>query len=349
MNFFLFLILISTALPIDSSYSQDFQKQTASGPQKKILVLTTSGGGGHSAAAQAVRESLEDRYEVNVLDIIGHLPLLEGGAKIFDHCFANQSWSYMKILLFLQPKAVEDLAVLYCKKKIISLITEKSPDLIVSVLPTANYVYLEEAKQLGIPLVVIPTDFTPTAFFHKIKNLRASQTLTIILPFEEPKTSSYLRMRDLNNLVYDGYPVRRIFNDIGNKLKSGDSNLKEDLKNYALTRFQIDTARGDKAVFLGMGAKGFAGKLIQRYAEIFLAYGHMALSSQEAHLHVLIASGSNKGLLDKLTELRNRHLRTGNSSRIHLHPLEWMNGDQMAQTLAISDVVMTKPGGSTVA
>ena len=368
MKFFLSLVLISKTLSVYPAYAQDAVQgnleetaivevsavpsipapQSIPAPKKKVLILTTSGGGGHTAATQAVRESLEDRYEVTSLDIIGQLPLFQSGAKLFDNCFSAQNWTLMNVLLAL-PKIAEDVAVLHYKQKIIELITRENSDLIVSVLPTANYVYLNEAKHLGIPMIVIPTDFTPTEFFHKIKNTGVSQDLTVILPFEEPKTLKFLNKRHLNNLSYDGYPVRSVFAEVGNKLKTGDSDLAEELKDYSLTQFYLERDRGDKAILLSMGAKGFGGKLIQQYANAFLSYGHTALSSPNAHLHLLIACGSNKELLNQITELRDLQEKNGDSPRIHLHPFGWINGDQMAKTIAISDAVITKPGGGTVA
>ena len=96
-------------------------------------------------------------------------------------------------------------------------ITEKHPDLLISVFPVGVAKYKEVADKLNIPFVVIPTDFNVNDLhFYGLdnfeNNIDNATNFRLFLPFPDDKISQSISNKTIKDSVrYTGYPVRKDF------------------------------------------------------------------------------------------------------------------------------------------
>jgi processive 1,2-diacylglycerol beta-glucosyltransferase len=148
--------------------------------KKKIVIFSIKGGFGHVSASNALFNNLKDDYIVSVrylfedslleLDFIscitrGRLSFV----TIYNTCiqywwcfFVLQLFGYLGYgLFFFQRKKAFSLYL--------ALLKQEKPDCIISVMGVFNDMLLKTAKQLDIPLLLIPTDIDARWYF--IRNL----------------------------------------------------------------------------------------------------------------------------------------------------------------------------------
>lgn len=327
---------------------------------EKIVILYSSGGSGHKSAAEAVARSLHDaeeqllgkgrHYAIAQVDILYDLLPKE---DLFDEYMKEEKWDKLKSLVAMQwlaEKMISARQLVWDNKvfnRIMRACDDRPPSMIISVFPVANYVYADIAKKYAIPLVIIPTDYEISHFINNIKVPKDEPAHVFMgLSLEEPEVTSplYQEASSRPSIPYCivGNPVREEFTKLRSKIDAaGPKKEAEEIKKYRRSVLKIpDNA---KSILITLGGKGGALELITQYVSAL--YSMQGRSPLKNPLHVLIASGGDKNIIDGI---KKQHSSFANNAFFKTHILGRLDGAHMALTMASVDAVLLKPGGSTV-
>ena len=296
--------------------------------RKKILIFSSSGGGGHTAASQALKEYLEKDYVVEIINVIEEVlyPIdpvrtltwhtcdgeilynyfLKNSSKNSARWFANNLCALGKWGVRWQTKKIEPLLEEFLERN--------RPDALISVIPVLNGSVLHVAERMNIPFAVIPLDrdMSCIGFLNGIY-APTYKKFFYGLPYDDQEmyAATDICKIDREHIRVIGVPVRTTFLQKKNVL-----GLKEE--------FGI-SAHKPVAMVL-MGSAGSRASL--QYARY--------LARSKYPLHALICLGKNEGLRTQIARLK-----------LLPHVTFSVIGftDRIADYMAVSDVLITKPGG----
>jgi processive 1,2-diacylglycerol beta-glucosyltransferase len=294
---------------------------------KKIVIFNSLGGGGHIAVTNALKQYLERDYDVVVSDVFATVlapidvihKISSGklyGEAIYNF-FIRKKWYTPVNILFIR------FCVAYLKtfrKKAKNLleqyIDEQKPDIIISVVPFINDFILEIAQEKNLYFLLIPTDFDIATFLYHIKQPHYEKFMMAI-PFEDKKIFSDLETAKIshNNYRITGFVVRPDFFET---------------KNLQLIRSRYDVTENKPVILLMFGAVG------SRELSLFVK----KLRHVTQPLHMIICIGKQEYMRDKI-----------NSLIFPEHISKTVVGftQDIADLMAISDLIITKSGTVTVA
>lgn len=317
----------------------------------KIIILSASTGGGHMSAANCVKEYLNENGDsATVIDTLEYIsPLLNKTVvEIYEHLAKKHPTIWKLMYTTTNKKSLNKIVEIINKtisKKLIPLVAEEKPDLIISTHPfsTEMISHLKKNENLNIPLICIMTDYAPhrTWLSPNVDSYVVANE-EMIEPMEEMGVEK-------NKIHPFGIPVDNDFFNFVNK--------KEELRNLGL--------RDDLPTILIMaGNFGLAniGKVFVKLQKVDLDF------------QIIIITGKNKGLFNDLKQLthgkrlRKRdkilakmHLK--NISEKHLKIMAVKKSDEFKITkptkliyytnevdkyMHVSDLIITKPGGLTI-
>ena len=303
------------------------------------------------SAANCVKEYLNDNGDcATVIDTLEYIsPLLNKTVvEIYEH-LAKKHPNIWKLMYNTSNKKslnkVVEIINKTISKKLIPLIAEEKPDLIISTHPfsTEMISHLKKNENLSIPLICIMTDYAPhrTWLSPNVDSYVVANE-EMIEPMEEMGVEK-------SKIHPFGIPVDNDFFNFVNK--------KDELKNLGL--------RDDLPTILIMaGNFGLAN-----IGKIFVK-----LQKVDLNFQIIIITGKNKSLFDDLKQLthgkrlRKRdkilskmHLK--NLSEKHLKIMAVKKSDEFKITkptkliyyttevdkyMHVSDLIITKPGGLTI-
>ncbi len=303
----------------------------------KVLILTNSNGGGHNSAATAVKNALENDYDIEIFDILKNKLF---GERLFGYSSQKEYWFLLKYLLFAK-NTVETINSFYYKDYIYKSIVKRNPDLLISVFPMGIDSYKKVADYLGIPFVLIPTDFNAyNLSFYRLNKFETDSNnkdrFRLFLPFETNQIKkSFEDSKIKDSIRYTGYPIRKDFVLFANEYRKNHS-IADAIKT------QENIEKNDKTILITVGAESWSEDSIIEYVnEINDSFDKIKLENK---LHVYVACGKNKNLISVLGGIKIK-----NPDRLKIHLKTWISAEDMAKLMAISDVIIAKPGGSTVA
>ena len=317
----------------------------------KIIILSASTGGGHMSAANCVKEYLNENGDsATVIDTLEYIsPLLNKTVvEVYEHLAKKHPTIWKLMYTTTNKKSLNKIVEIINKtisKKLIPLVAEEKPDLIISTHPfsTEMISHLKKNENLNIPLICIMTDYAPhrTWLSPNVDSYVVANE-EMIEPMEEMGVEK-------NKIHPFGIPVDNDFFNFVNK--------KEELRNLGL--------RDDLPTILIMaGNFGLAniGKVFVKLQKVDLDF------------QIIIITGKNKGLFNDLKQLthgkrlRKRdkilakmHLK--NISEKHLKIMAVKKSDEFKITkptkliyytnevdkyMHVSDLIITKPGGLTI-
>lgn len=317
----------------------------------KIIILSASTGGGHMSAANCVKEYLNENGDsATVIDTLEYIsPLLNKTiVEVYEHLAKKHPTIWKLMYNTTNKKSLNKIVEIINKtisKKLIPLIAEENPDLIISTHPfsTEMISHLKKNENLSIPLICIMTDYAPhrTWLSPNVDSYVVANE-DMIGPMEEMGVEK-------NKIHPFGIPVDNDFFNFVNK--------KDELRNLGL--------RDDLPTILIMaGNFGLAniGKIFVKLQKVDLDF------------QIIIITGKNKGLFNDLKQLthgkrlRKRdkilakmHLK--NLSEKHLKIMAVKKSDEFKITkptkliyytnevdkyMHVSDLIITKPGGLTI-
>ena len=303
------------------------------------------------SAANCVKEYLNENGDsATVIDTLEYIsPLLNKTVvEVYEHLAKKHPTIWKLMYTTTNKKSLNKIVEIINKtisKKLIPLLAEEKPDLIISTHPfsTEMISHLKKNENLNIPLICIMTDYAPhrTWLSPNVDSYVVANE-EMIEPMEEMGVEK-------NKIHPFGIPVDNDFFNFVNK--------KEELRNLGL--------RDDLPTILIMaGNFGLAN-----IGKVFVK-----LQKGDLDFQIIIITGKNKGLFNDLKQLthgkrlRKRdkilakmHLK--NISEKHLKIMAVKKSDEFKITkptkliyytnevdkyMHVSDLIITKPGGLTI-
>ena len=291
---------------------------------KKILIFYASYGGGHLSAANSIKDYLSSNYEnidVELIDCMKYInkPIEKITTTAYNEMAKKAPWAWGKIysdsqkgpLAHITTRSNQVFAI-----KLLRLLREKKPDLIISTHPFGSQMcsYLKRKGKITSKIATILTDFAP----HDQWLVGSDYTDYFFVAHNKMK--EYLISKNIpeNKIFATGIPISNKFLETFNTSKILNSLvLKENLK----------------TVLFFAGGKFGLGK--SRTLEIF-----NTLVNDFNNIQVIAISGKNK----KMYEEFNQIVKIANKTDF-IKVFEFVNN--VPELMAVSDVVITKPGGLT--
>ena len=291
---------------------------------KKILIFYASYGGGHLSAANSIKDYLSNHYEnidVELIDCMKYInkPIEKITTTAYNEMAKKAPWAWGKIysdsqkgpLAHITTRSNQVFAI-----KLLRLLREKKPDLIISTHPFGSQMcsYLKRKGKITSKIATILTDFAP----HDQWLVGSDYTDYFFVAHNKMK--EYLISKNIpeNKIFATGIPISSKFLETFDTSKILNSlGLKENLK----------------TVLFFAGGKFGLGK--SRTLEIF-----NTLVNDFNNIQVIAISGKNK----KMYEEFNQIVKIANKTNF-IKLFEFVNN--VPELMAVSDVVITKPGGLT--
>ncbi|KAL0489054.1 processive diacylglycerol beta-glucosyltransferase [Acrasis kona] len=306
--------------------------------KKRILIVSSNGGGGHMSASRAIQDAVQDEYDTKIITPCDNIP---GGDALFNKYMKKGHLKKIKVLISLQSFADVDLSGSIACALDQELGTYK-PQLVISVMPVANYETYILSKKHNIPFLVVPTDLKFDHFFNFLKN--PLDDLKVALPFEDTDVTETIRKRKFHqhNFVVTGYPLRPEFGEPSDQLRDEFDNI----------RSELNILDKEKIVVVMMGAQG-SMKDTMRYINSIRNNPRMITIKEKQTVHILVMCGNNDDLRYIVSKAKvnkpfadlfskNKH------ARVKIHALGKKSAKQVAALLRFSNVFVSKPGGSSV-
>lgn len=291
---------------------------------KKILIFYASYGGGHLSAANSIKNYLSSNYEnidVELINCMKYInkPIEKITTTAYNEMAKKAPWAWGKIysdsqkgpLAHITTRSNQVFAI-----KLLRLLREKNPDLIISTHPFGSQMcsYLKRKGKITSKIATILTDFAP----HDQWLVGSDYTDYFFVAHNKMK--EYLISKNIpeNKIFATGIPISNKFLETFNTSKILNSlGLKENLK----------------TILFFAGGKFGLGK--SRTLEIF-----NTLVNDFNNIQVIAISGKNK----KMYEDFNQIVKAANKTDF-MRVFEFVNN--VPELMAISDIVITKPGGLT--
>ncbi len=291
---------------------------------KKILIFYATYGGGHLSAAKSIYNYIQNHYsdiEVEMIDCIKYInkmldklttsayrEMAKKTPKLWGKVYKN---SQRGILGHVSSGTNKLMA-----KKLKKLITEKSPDIIISTHPFSSQMvnYLKRKNSLQITLATILTDFAS----HDQWLVGHEYTDFFFVSNHEMKKELCSYGVNSSKIHVSGIPMSERFFE--------DFNTEEILESFELSP--------DKKVILFFGG-GEMGLGKERTIEIL-----RSLITTVPNYQIVVISGKNEKLKEHFDSLVNE---LNVQDRVKVLGFT----DKVPELMHISYLVVTKPGGLT--
>ena len=291
---------------------------------KKILIFYASYGGGHFNAAKSIQACLNDNYsdcETELIDCMKYInkPIEMLTTAAYKEMAKKLPWAWGKIyndsqkgpLAHISSRSNKIFAI-----KLLKLLREKQPDIIISTHPFGSQMcsYLKRKGKISAKIATIMTDFSP----HDQWLIGKENTDFFFVAHDKMK--EYLESKDIpsEKIHSTGIPISPRF-------------LINYNKEEIIDKLNLD--KNKKIVLFFAGGEYGLGK--NKTLSIF-----ETLIKNYNDIQVIAIAGKNEKMKQSfinLTEECNK-----NDSVIIL---EYTN--EVPELMAISDIVITKPGGLT--
>ncbi len=291
---------------------------------KKIIIFYASFGGGHLSAAKSIQNYLEENYnnlDIELIDCMKYVnkTIEKVSTTAYKEMAKKVPWVWGKmyndsqkgVLAHISSKANCFMAV-----KLLRLLREKKPDIIVSTHPFGSQMctYLKRKGKINCKIATILTDFKS----HDQWLVGSDYTDFFFVSNTDMQKELINKNISENKIIVTGIPVRKEF--------SMHHNKAEILKNLNFS----DNKK--TVIFFGGGELGIGKKIT---LEMF-----SCLVKNFSNIQIIAISGKNpnmKAFFEKTASENNKE----NNIRI----FEFT--DKVAEFMSISDLVITKPGGLT--
>lgn len=324
---FLFCLVVVSAFSI-ISVSRNVRSPhvyTLSPAKKRIVLFMCKGGGGHIAVAKGLNEYLKDDYDVTTLnifqDVIGPFDTLRtlsfgkmAGEDFYNFCLQCR-WTTVANNFVTLGRWGVNLRQNTIEWLMLEFFKFEKPDLIISVIPMLDGALLNVAQKLEVPLLIITNDLDSTNYINGIKDPKYPK-LCYTLAFDD----KYIREKIVpanipaHQIRVTGFPLRPEF--------FKKKNRKAIKKDFALP--------DDKPIVMLL--MGGAGSLANyRYVR--------ALAKMDTPMHLIVCLGRNETLKKNISKIL-----------LPSHITTTVIGftDRIADLMAVSDVIITKPGPGSI-
>jgi len=316
--------------------------------RKKIVILICEGGGGHTAAGDALKDTLGDTYDIEVVNVLNEIVhnldplhfLTRGrfsGEDLYNFLLQRHLSQYIEWMSSYGTARFKKKKV----EKAFSSYLESSPlpDMIISITPWINGGAAKAAQKHHIPFLLIPTDLDGSTFLYGFPQKSSLQNFKLALAYDDPSIRDItLQNTSLptESISIAGFPVRPACQK--KYTPSELSFLKA--KHGLLETHQTGT--------LIMGALG--GNLILHHTK--------TLAALDPRLHDLrlqfnICTGHNREIASKIAshlESLGGYPISPSSYRLPSGLIFHIRGftKEVVEIMAASDFIITKTGSCTV-
>ena len=293
---------------------------------KKVLIFYASYGGGHLTAAKAIQHYIDRHYEsyaeTSLVDCMKYVNKTVDKMTTFAYkeIAKKTPWLWGKVYYKSEKGLLSKFSSASNKclsSKLLKLLEEYKPDLIISTHPFASQMctYLKEKGELDCKIATIMTDFAP----HSQWLVRSDYTDYFFVAHNRMKQALLEKDIDAFKVFPTGIPINSRF-----------------LESYDRSKLMYGFGLNENKMtilFFGGGEFGL-GK--NRTLNIF-----EALLDVKKDAQFIAISGKNEKMKAGFDEIvSRRHLWSS------VKVLEY--SDQIPEIMAVSDLVVTKPGGLTV-
>ncbi|SKA76242.1 Monogalactosyldiacylglycerol synthase [Caloramator quimbayensis] len=286
----------------------------------KVLALSVSAGTGHFKAAKAIKNYFEKNYtdvEMEIIDTLRYInPVIN---KIVVGSYLQSIKITPKIYEKLYEHADKDdtissfseMANHLLSIKIKSLVEDINPDVILCThpFPLEMISILKRKGKISIPAIGILTDYAVHSFWFY------DYIDAYIIPNEDFIDEAAEKGADINSLYPLGIPV--------------ESQFLMPVEKAAIKN-QLGLYEGKPTILLMGGSLGIGN--IKKIYE--------ALSLSDLDIQLIVCTGRNHRLKEKIEEIYEK----AQKKSLILSYTENMNA-----IMSVSDILITKPGGLTIA
>ena len=291
---------------------------------KKILIFYASYGGGHLNAAKSIKEYIDNNcndYETELIDCMKYVnkPVETITTAAYREMAKKIPWAWGKIysnsqkgpLAHITSRSNKIFAI-----KLIKLLREKQPDLIISTHPFGSQMctYLKRKGKITSKIATIMTDFSP----HDQWLVGHEHTDYFFVAHNKMK--KYLLSKNIpeNKVFATGIPISSRF-------------LKEYNKKEILNEFGLEENKKN-ILFFGGGEFGLGKtKTVQIFED---------LAKNFENIQIIAIAGKNLKMKENFENIVKE-----NNKEKSIKILEYTN--KVPELMAISDLVVSKPGGLT--
>lgn len=286
-------------------------------PRKKLLLLSSYGGYGHIAAANTIKRILGDRYEIETIYPIDEMRVfgVRSGESLYNFLIAH-NWNRITnwVASFFIP-LVFNTHLKSLTKLLERHLSEKKPDLLISLIPCVNLGATIASQNQNVPFLISTTDNDIVNWIRDFEK-RPHNNFKVTVGFDLPTSKRALLAKQVpeEGIETIGLPLRIDF-------------LNVDSREALRTQYEIP--EGKKVVLIMMGGVGSTGT----YAYV------KELAKTSLSLHIMVCTGRNKRLAAKLKGIK----MEGNNT-IDILPFT----EKVHELFALSDLLITKPGPGTI-
>ncbi len=291
---------------------------------KKIIIFYASFGGGHLSAARSIEDYLKNNYDDLDIELIDCMKYVNKtfekvSTSAYKQMAKNMPWVWGKIyndahkgpLAHITSRANSVMAI-----KLLKLLREKKPDIIVSTHPFSSQMctYLKRKGKISAKIATILTDFKS----HDQWLIGSEHTDFFFVANDNMKQELIEKSIASDKIFITGIPIRKEF------LEKHDK--KEILRN-------LNFSEDKKTILLfGGGEYGLGKNLIMDVFD--------SICANFSDIQVIVISGKNENIKKAFTK---KVLSTNRTHNIKIFGYT----DKVAEFMAISDLVISKPGGLT--
>ena len=336
--------------PVDGNWPLNNRVLDLSGLQKNngiepahssLLIFTCGGGAGHLSAARAMAQAAKGRHHILAAstleetlapnDVLKKMKFDLSQEKLYNYLLKFEEFEWMKLVTSFGP-----VFLMMMQRKIERLIRlevlKQNPDVLVSCIPIFNPMFLNIAKELELPLLIVTTDLDTKEFIKGMKKAHCDihyPKYRITLAFDRPEMRAILEKKIPKEKVkVTGFPLRKEFT--------------QEVPKKALdeARKSFDIRSDEKLLLIMMG--GNAGLSIGKYAEILASYTSQDLPEA---LHVLCLCGDasnkiNREMQEKIQALKPK------SPQCRIQGI--FATDRISELMTLAHAIISKPGGCTI-
>ncbi len=296
-------------------FAEDAAEQSPS--RKTILILSSTGGGGHIAAANTLQTLVGEEYDLKVVYPINQLRIwgVPSCEQVYNGMLRTGWIRTMNFIVRHLAPPIFRSRQAKVEKIITSYINSYKPDLVISLIPFINYPASEASRKKEIPFLLVTTDNDLRNWAFEMEKVKHPQ-MKVTIGADLPTTRDILLKKNIPESAIEtiGLPLRPDF-----------MTQKDEQK--ILDEFHLPSNK--EIILIMMGGAG--GDTAYEYAK---KIGTMNLGA-----HLVVISGRNTKLKKDLEQLK-------------LHPSNTLSAfgftDRVSDLMAISDVIVTKPGPGTI-
>lgn len=323
---FFFLILFFPPIKIFSTASDTAKEVHNKKIKNKILIFSSTGGGGHTAVSNALKNYLQDIYDVKTVNIFGEVvssldPLRYiSFGKFSSEDFYNFCLQCKWTGIISQFCKIGGWAIRYrqatLENKISEFVKSQNPDLVISVVPMINAAILNSCQKLQKPFLVITNDLDTTNYINGLSG-PTYKKFYYTLSFDDQDLWKKIEPANIpkSQIKVIGFPLRPEF--------------FYEKRDKALIYKDFSIPKDKKVIMLLMGGAGSLATY--RYVRTLARYSKP--------IHIIACLGRNENL-------RNALIKISLPKHITLSVVGFTN--RIADLMSVSDLIITKPGPGSI-